>query len=172
MELSKYVACICEGAAEHAIIELLLDDGKLIFNYDDMLEGEVLRCRSAKNFETQYLRKGFTEKITVLRILDSRREQFKLSKAYADKIKVINVITAPEIEMLIILRERRYEDYKRSGMKPSVFCKSILRYSNVKSTRFVKDYFADTSALIYALKEYKRVSAIPHGEYALADLLR
>ena len=45
-------------------------------------------------------------------------------------------------------------------------------YSNVKSTRFVKDYFADTSALIYALKEYKRVSAIPHGEYALADLLR
>lgn len=172
MELSKYVACICEGAAEHAIIELLLDEGKLIFTYGDMLEGEVLRCRSAKNFETQYLRKGFTEKITVLRILDSRREQFKLSKAYADKIKVINVITAPEIEMLIILHEGRYEDYKKSGMKPSVFCKSILRYGNVKSTEFVKNYFADTGTLISALKEYKRVSAIPHGEYALADLLR
>ena len=102
MNLTKYVACICEGSAEQAIIELLLDNDKLIFTYDDMLEGEVIRCRSARNFEKQYLRKGFTEKITVLRILDSRREQFNLSKAYVDKIEVINVITAPEIEMLII----------------------------------------------------------------------
>ena len=103
MKLSKYIACICEGAAEQAIIECLLDANKLIFTYDDMIEGEVIRCRSAKKFEERYLRKGFDEKITVLRILDSRREKFKLSKAYAPKIDVINVITAPEIEMLIIL---------------------------------------------------------------------
>ena len=38
MELSKYIACICEGAAEQAVIELLLDSNKLIFRYDDMLE--------------------------------------------------------------------------------------------------------------------------------------
>lgn len=31
MELSKYVVCICEGAAEQAVIELLLDADKLIF---------------------------------------------------------------------------------------------------------------------------------------------
>ena len=30
MELSKYVACICEGAAEQTKIELLLDNDKLI----------------------------------------------------------------------------------------------------------------------------------------------
>ena len=41
-----------------------------------------------KKFEERYLRKGFDEKITVLRILDSRREKFKLSKAYAPKIDV------------------------------------------------------------------------------------
>ena len=63
MELSKYVACICEGAAEQTIMELLLDNNKLIFTYDDLLEGEPLRCRSAKAFEEQYLRKGFTDKI-------------------------------------------------------------------------------------------------------------
>lgn len=28
MELSKYIACICEGAAEQAVIELLLDADK------------------------------------------------------------------------------------------------------------------------------------------------
>ena len=58
MELSKYVACICEGAAEQAIIELLLDNGRLIFTRDNLLDGEILRCRSAKNFEKQHLRKG------------------------------------------------------------------------------------------------------------------
>ncbi len=79
MELSKYVACICEGSTEQAIIELLLDSGKLIFSRENLLENEVLRCRSGKKFEEQYLRKGFTEQITVLRILDSRRENFKLS---------------------------------------------------------------------------------------------
>lgn len=76
MKLSKYVACICEGGAEKTIIELLLDSNSLIFSYDDLLEGEILRCRKARDFETQYLRKYFNEKVTVLRILDSRRERF------------------------------------------------------------------------------------------------
>lgn len=29
--MAKYVACICEGGAERAIIDLLLDHHKLIF---------------------------------------------------------------------------------------------------------------------------------------------
>ncbi len=65
-----------------------------------MLEERVIRCRSAKRFEERYLRKGFDEQISVIRILDSRREEFRLSKAYEQKIDVVNVITAPEIEML------------------------------------------------------------------------
>ena len=159
MKLSKYIACICEGAAEQAIIECLLDANKLIFTYDDMIEGEVIRCRS-------------DEKITVLRILDSRREKFKLSKAYAPKIDVINVITAPEIEMLIILNEGKYAEYKKSNKKPSEFCKTELKYKNVKSTEFLKEYFADASVLVSAIIEYKRVSNIRNGECTLADLLR
>ena len=165
MDLTKYVACICEGAAEKAIIEILLDADKLIFKRDDLLEGELLRCRSGKNFEEQHLRKGFTEKITVLRILDSRREQFKLSKAYEHKIEVINVITAPEIEMLVIFNEGKYEEYKKSGKKPSDYCKTDLKYPNVKSTDFVKRYFADVNSLIASIVEYRRVSNIPSGEF-------
>ena len=117
MELSKYNACICEGTAEQVIMDLLLDNNKLIFSRNELLEHEVLRCRTGKNFEEQYLRKGFTEQITVFRILDSRRENFKLSKAYQNKVKIINVITAPEIEMLVILNEGKYADYKKSGKK-------------------------------------------------------
>ena len=50
-----------------------------------MLEEEVIRCRDGKRFEEKYLRKGFLEKISVIRILDSRRENFKFSKAYEQK---------------------------------------------------------------------------------------
>ena len=91
MELSKYIACICEGTAERVIIDLLLNNDKLIFSRDDLLEHEIIRCRNAKKFEEQYLRKGFTEQITVLRILDSRREKFRLSKesvGHLSKIKM------------------------------------------------------------------------------------
>ena len=61
-----------------------------------MLEESVIRCRDGKKFEQKYFRKGLAEKISVIRILDSRREKFKIGKAYEHKIDVINVIAAPE----------------------------------------------------------------------------
>ncbi len=36
-------------------MELLLEHDKLIFTYDDLLEGKPLRCRSAEKFEKQYM---------------------------------------------------------------------------------------------------------------------
>ena len=92
-------------------MDILLDNDLLIFTREEMLEEEVIRCRDGKRFEEKYLRKGFLEKISVIRILDSRRENFKLSKAYEHKVDVINVITAPEIEMLIIFNEDKYKEF-------------------------------------------------------------
>ncbi len=171
MDLSGYIACICEGSAEQAIMELLLDDNKLIFSSEQLLEEEIIRQRSAKEFEKRYLRKGFKEKITVLRILDSRKENFKLSKAYVDKVGVIDIITAPEIEMLIIFNENKYKELKKSKVKPSEFCKTVLKFNSVKNYEFVKDYFSDTDKLIKSILEYRRVSNIPKGENTLFDLL-
>ena len=105
MKFEKYIACICEGSAEAAIIDILLDNRLLCFTRENLLDESVLRCRNAQTFETRYLRKEMNGKISVIRVLDSRRENFKLSNAYAAKVTVINVITAPEIEMLIILNE-------------------------------------------------------------------
>ena len=36
MELAKYKACICEGAAENAIMDVLLDNHLLIFSREEM----------------------------------------------------------------------------------------------------------------------------------------
>ena len=146
MELAKYKACICEGSAEEAIIDILVDNDLLIFNREEMLEERVIRCRSAKRFEERYLRKGFEEQISVIRILDSRREEFRLSKAY--------------------------EQFKRSGKKKSEFCKTNLRMHDVKSYDFVKQYFSTPQLLVKAIKEYRRTANIPKGEYSLSDLLR
>ena len=168
----NYVACIAEGAAETAIIDILLDYHLLTFDREEMLDEQVLRCRSASVFESRYLRKGFSGKITVYRILDSRRENFRLDKAYEHKVDVINVVTAPEIEMLIILNENRYDDFKKSGMKPSEYCMMVLKLQRVKSYNFVTQYFSDPSILIAAMKRYKEVSRIPKGEWALLDLVR
>lgn len=172
MELARYKACICEGSAENAVMDILLDHNLLIFSREEMIEEEVIRCREGRKFEEKYLRKGFADKISVIRILDSRRENFKLSRAYAGKVDVINVITAPEIEMLIIFSEDRYREFKKSGKKPSVFCKENLKMAEVKSYDFVRGYFQDPLVLVAAIKKYHEMSKIQKGEYTLLDLLR
>ena len=159
MELAKYKACICEGSAEAAIIDILLEHDRLIFTREEM-------------FEARYLRKVFEEKISVIRILDSRRENFKLSKAYENKVDIINVVTAPEIEMLIIFCENQYNEFKKSRKKPSEFCKIDLKMPDVKSYHFVKNYFSDPGILVAAIKKYHEMSRIPKGEYTLMDLLK
>lgn len=137
-----------------------------------MLDERVLRCRSANNFEERYLRMGFDEQITVLRILDSRKEVFKLSKAYQHKVSVINIITAPEIEMLLIHAEGKYSEFSKSMKKPSTFCKEDLKMKNVKSYDFVYQYFSDTDKLIKAIREYRRVAKIEKDEKTLFDILK
>lgn len=166
MELSKYIACICEGAAEAAIMDILLDSELLTFSRDEILEESVIRYRGGKKFEQRYLRKQFKEKISILRILDSRREDFRIGKAYE------HIITAPEIEMLIIHAEGAYKDFKKSKQKPSEYCKIELKIKNVKSYDFIKSYFSSTEKLVDAIMEYRRVANVPKGEYTLADLLK
>ena len=74
--------------------------------------------------------------------------------------------------MLVILNENKYADYKKSGKKPSEYCKSDLGYKSVKSEAFLKDYFSDVNLLVSAILEYRRVSKIQDDELTLADLLK
>lgn len=172
MEIQGYIACICEGSAEHAIIELLLEKNKLIFDKDQLIEGEIIRSRDAKSFEKRYLNKGFLDKITIIRVLDSRKEKFNLSKAYLGKIEVVNIITAPEIEMLIVIKENKYKQFKSSKIKPSEFCKAKLKMKDVKRYEFIKAYFSDVEDLLKCIYEYRRLSKLKKGELTLWDLVK
>lgn len=72
--------------------------------------------------------------------------------------------------MLIIINEGKYDQYKKSKMKPSEFCKSELKLKNVKNYHFVYSYFSNINTLVYCIHEYKRISRI-NNEHTLCDLL-
>lgn len=103
---SGIIACICEGGAEIAIMDILLDNDLLKFTREQLIEEQVLPRMKVAEFQRRYLRREYEQKILILRVIDSRREEFKLSKAYRCQVEVINVITAPEIEILIIASKK------------------------------------------------------------------
>ena len=170
--LGEKVAVICEGGAETAIMEMLLDADRLIFTEKDLFYDEIIRCRSAETFAQRYLKVRMDFKLTIIRVLDSRRENFRLSRPYCDEIDVINIITAPEIEMLIILNEGKYDQFKKSGKKPSEFCKQLFKNENLKSRNWVKEYFKNIDDLVQSIRMYDHVSDVRKGEYTFLDLLK
>lgn len=149
------IACLCEGNAERAIIDQLLNHDRLIFSRMDLLEEEVLKCRSAGSFQKNYLNKSIEGKIRVYRILDSRNENFNLTGPYREKVEeVIDVITAPEIEMLIIHAESCYDDYARKQLKPSAYVNQHMGLKNIKSYQTVFKYFNDIELLKKAIHDH------------------
>lgn len=170
---SSLIACMCEGGAEITIMDILLDNDLLIFKREQLIDESVLPRMSAKVFERRCLRQEFDQKIIILRVIDSRREKFNLSNEYRCQVKVIDVITAPEIEILIIASKKKYDAYCRSSVKkPSDYCKNVLGINNVKSPEFVKKYFSDPDFLIDSIKEYHRVHKQKNTEASLYDLIK
>ena len=72
----------------------------------------------------------------------------------------------------LLAAENQYKEFKKSGKKPSDFCKENLRMSDVKSYDYVFNYFSNSGILVEAIKEYHRKAKIPKGEYTLLDLLK
>lgn len=74
----------------------------------------------------------------------------------------INILTRPEIEMLIIINAGYYDNFthRGAGRKPSLYCKEQLDMKDVKSEKFVSGYFYDIEKLIDSIKEYRRLHAV------------
>lgn len=170
---SSLIACIGEGGAEHTILNILLDNGRLIFNRGQLIDETILRRISVKDFEKKYLRRDYDQKITIIRVIDSRSEKFKLSKAYSCQVEIVNVITTPEIEILIIIGEGKYNEYtKNKTMKPSTYCKTILKLKYVKSPDFIRNYFSNPDRLIRCITEYQHLHKSKNKEATLYDLIK
>lgn len=177
---NDYVAVICEGSSEVTVINMLLDGGHLCFGRDQLISEDVLPStyfRNPQQFVDRYLTMDYAgAKIHVFLIQDRKDVRYKIKSPYLDKIRVITyVVTAPEIEMLIIHSLGLYNQYKKrsSKIKPSVFLAEELgmRSSEIKSCNYVKEFFADHDLLTAIREHKKKAPKLGKGEVFLADLL-
>ena len=172
-------AILCEGAAEQAILEILLENDVLTIKKESLLEEKVFRERSAESFFKKHMRVEFDEKVTIYRILDSKNENFKVTnkikKDFQGKYEVVDIITSPEIEMLVIISEGRFIDYSKvkSKVKPSEYCKQSLKLRQIKEYDFIRDYFSDVKHLINVIRQYHSLMKVNKDNFSLTlyDLL-
>lgn len=171
----NYIALIAEGAAEQAILDVLIDEGFLIYPKEQLLEESVIRTRNAKSFERKHLSYELEsgKQVEIFRVLDSKNEKFKLSRAYMNKVaSITNIRTSPEIEMLFIVHFKEYKRWEKSGQKPSEFIKQHHVKDiggNIKAYQNVYDYWVSRPMeLLAAIQECNRVSQVPREESLLA----
>ena len=80
IELPEHVipACMAEGGAETAILDILLDHGLLIFSREDIYQNKVLPRVGGREFADRYLRYGLSKPLFLFRVIDSKAENFRL----------------------------------------------------------------------------------------------
>lgn len=158
----------CEGTAEQAIVEKLLEEDALVFPNGYVVD--VTRMRKSSDIEEAYLSFDYDWPVCVVRVHDSRKERFRLGRLFVDRFPVESVLTHPEIEILAIIREGEWHQWRKGHLKPSVYCSQVLGMGEVKSAEFLKAYW-DVASIKRAAGEYRRLSKIPRGEHCLADLI-
>ena len=172
--VNKYIICSCEGTAEESIIDLLLDNDKLCFKRSDLVEKKCTRIRPGKKIAEEFLKREYEKDIVILRILDREEEKFNLPKIYY-YISVFNIVTKPEIEILHIIAEDLLDDFNHhkkheKDLKPSEYCKSHFRESNVKTRDFILSLYGnDIDKLLKAILSYRK--KIQQTSYSLSDIL-
>ncbi len=165
---SRYVLFSCEGAAEGIVIERLFESGKLSVSEERVVLDPITykpftRLRKAKDIEDRFFTQNYAvdgaEGLLLARVVDSRNAKFSLSRINRDAALVRTIITAPEIEMLVIHAEDAYEDWCRASrsnrqLKPSEYCVEKLGMREVKSAGFLRDYWGDVEKLVLAIQAY------------------
>lgn len=175
----KYLI-MCEGPNELQVINILLENDKLILGRDDLVDLRPFHARQLKSTAIQTALRVYPGKdIKILRIGDSMSDFLKIPKDMEDRfVGVEKYCTKPELEMLLIIAEGMAAEYDKvkSKEKAKNFAKKNIkngrkRYDN--SSDFYLDYFDDNvDKLVEAIREYKRTKKHNAGEGFLADLLK
>lgn len=158
----------CEGGAEDALIRILLEDNRLCFCENDVID--ITRARKHDDIERSYLGFDYDQPVSLLYLTDSTRSKFKLGTLYQQACTIFRICTRPEIEILTVLNENRLKDFQKSRKKPSIYCKENLGMRNVKQPEAVRAYWS-AETLVGSLMEYRRIHRFEKGELCLADLL-
>lgn len=174
------ILIMCEGPNELKIINLLLDNDKLKFNRDDLLDMRPFHARQLTSPQLKPALDAYHGDITIYRVGDKMSDVLKVPKELLPAIKGQHKFcTKPELERLLIIAENQVSQFEKvkSKQKPKDFCKQNVvlnrkKYDN--STAFYDDYFKDNiETLISAIVEYHRThSKHKSDEGYLFDLLK
>ena len=178
--MNQYLV-MCEGPNEKAIIDLLIDNNKMIISRHDLLNREVFFARQIKNSPIiQSALKTYNKKVNAIRIGDKLSDELKIPKEFAKLIHkdaIKKVCTKPELEILLVINENLFKEYNKVKNKksPKEFAKKYIKYNREKynnSTDFWNKYYSsDINKLVNNIKEYKRLKKNFKGEEYLADYL-
>jgi acetyltransferase, GNAT family len=174
------ILIMCEGPNELAIINLLLDNGKLRFSRDELLDMRPFHARQLNCSQLKPALDAYHGKIKVYRIGDKLSDKLKIPKELQQTFESQEKFcTKPELEILFIIAENRTADYEKvkSKQSPKDFCKQNIVFNRKKydnSSNFYTAFFQNRIDLLTdTITEYRRT----HGkhrpdEHYLFDLLK
>lgn len=176
----KYLI-MCEGPNELEIIRILLENDKLIFTEDDLLNLVPYHARQiGNNAAVKTALNLYHGDVEVLRIGDKLNDELKIPREYKGKITDIKkYCTKPELEMLLIISENIDSEFEKvkSKTSPKTFSKENVVYNRARynnSTAFYRDYYGERiDLLVDTIKRYKQLKGKHQkDELYLADLLK
>ena len=172
---------MCEGPNELEIIRILLENDKLCFSSNDLLNLVPFHARQiTKSTAVQTALHLYPHPVTVFRIGDKLSDKLKIPKEYEPQIvSVEKYCTKPELEMLLIISEDKVKEFEKvkSSISPKNFSKNHIGYNRLKynnSTAFYREYYGTrVELLVDSIKTYQQIKR-KHAkdEHYLAELLK
>lgn len=110
---------MCGGPNELKIINILLENEKLVFSSDDLLGLVPYHARQIKSSAAVKAALNlYPDEVHVLRIGDGQNERLEIPSEYKDKITLVEkYCTKPELEMLLIISEELADEYEKVKSK-------------------------------------------------------
>lgn len=180
--MAKYLI-MCEGPNELEIINMLLENDKLILSRDDLLNLVPYHARQIKN--NGILRNAlniYHGEVNIWRIGDKFNDELKIPSEYRNQIvSVKKFCTKPELEMLLIISFNLYDSFEKvksgkKAQKAKEFAKENIlvhnkRYDN--SSSFYRDFYgANIDSLVASINKYKELKKHNKDEFYLADIIK
>ena len=174
------ILIMCEGPNELKIINLLLDNDKLRFTRDDLLDMRPFHARQLLSPQLKPALDAYHGELAIYRVGDTLTDSLKIPKDWSSVIvEQRKICTKPELEMLLIIATQQVAEYSKtkSKIRPKTFCKQHVEYNHHRydNTTVYYDIFFGTriDLLVDAIIEYRRT----HGSHKsdegyLFDLLR